>query len=71
MDRGQDRGRLDWLVELAGACAPAAAAGFAAMKLAPAYGFTPGVALLAGDGTSCRGYGIRMIFPLAPVSITS
>ena len=50
MDRGQDRGRLDWLVELAGACAPAAAAGFAAMKLAPAYGFTPGVALLAGSG---------------------
>lgn len=50
MDRGQDRGRLDWLVELAGACAPAGAAGFAAMTLAPAYGVAPGVALLAGSG---------------------
>ena len=49
MDRGQDRGRLDWLVELAGACAPAAATGFAAMQLAPAFGFAPGLALLAGS----------------------
>lgn len=39
---------MDWLVELAGALAPAAATGFAAMMLAPSFGFAPGPALLAG-----------------------
>lgn len=50
MSRGQDRGTLDWLVELAGAAMPAAAAGFAAMLLAPSFGVAPGLALLAGFG---------------------
>lgn len=48
MSRAQDRGRLDWLVEIIGAVAPAAAAGFAALKLAPAYGFAVETAVLAG-----------------------
>lgn len=50
MSRGQDRGRLDWLVELAGASALAAATGFAAMTLAPSFGFAPEIALLVGFG---------------------
>ena len=50
MSRGRDRGTLDWLVELAGASAPAAAAGFAAMMLAPSFGVVPRIALLAGFG---------------------
>ena len=33
----RDSGRFDWLIELAGATAPAAAAGFAALKLAPGW----------------------------------
>lgn len=53
MNRGQDRGRLDWLVELAGACAPAAAAGFAAAKLAPVYGLPVGTAVLIAFATMC------------------
>lgn len=51
MSRGQDRGTLDWLVELAGAIVPAAAAGFAAQSLAPSFGVAPGMALMAGFGT--------------------
>lgn len=51
MSRAGDRGRLDWLVELAGAVAPAAAAGFAAMRLAPLYEVTPATALLIGFGS--------------------
>lgn len=50
MSRGQDRGTLDWLVELAGAIVPAAATGFAAMSLAPSFGVAPGMALMAGFG---------------------
>jgi hypothetical protein len=48
MSRGQDRGTLDWLVELAGAVVPAGAGGYAAVLLAPSFGFAPGLALLAG-----------------------
>lgn len=51
MSRGQDRGTLDWLVELAGACAPATAAGYAAMVLAPSFGVAPVSALLVGFST--------------------
>lgn len=51
MSRGHDRGRLDWLVELAGACAPATAAAYSAAMLAPDYGVASGAALLVGFGT--------------------
>lgn len=51
MSRAEDRGTLDWLVELAGALVPAAAAGFAAMRLGPAYGIAPEAALAAGFAT--------------------
>lgn len=50
MGKTQDRGRLDWLVELAGASAPAMAASFAAMKLAPFHGWPFSGAMLAGFG---------------------
>ena len=50
MSKAHDRGRLDWLVEVAGALAPAAAAAFAAAKLAPANGWPPGTAVLIGFG---------------------
>lgn len=50
MDKAHDRGRFDWLVEIAGASAPAAAAAFAAAKLAPLNGWTLSTAVLVGFG---------------------
>lgn len=50
MSKAHDRGRLDWLAELAGASAPAAAVAYAALKLAPLNGWAPSLALLAGFG---------------------
>ena len=51
MGKAQDRGRLDWLVEVAGAVAPAFAAAFAAMNLAPLNGWSIPVSILvAGVG---------------------
>ncbi len=50
MGNAHDGGRLDWLVELAGAAAPAAAAAFAAAKVAPLNGWSLSTALLAGFG---------------------
>lgn len=52
MSNANDRAPLDWLVELAGASAPAAAAAFAALKLAPVIGWPVGAAVLAGFGTT-------------------
>lgn len=46
MSKTHDRGRLDWLVELAGASAPATAAAFAAARLAPVHGWPTSTALL-------------------------
>lgn len=43
-----DRGRLDWLVEVVGAAAPAAAAAYAAARLAPVNGWPINIALLVG-----------------------
>lgn len=51
MSRGQDRGTLDWLVEVVGASAPAAAAAFAASRLAPSLGWPLGAAVLIGFGS--------------------
>ena len=48
MSKAQDRGQLDWLVEVAGASAPAMAASFAAAKLAPLNGWPVGPASLIG-----------------------
>lgn len=50
MSKRHDRGRLDWLVELVGAAAPAAAAAFAAVKLAPDFGWSLSTAVLVGFG---------------------
>lgn len=50
MSNVHDRGRLDWLAELAGASAPAAAVAYAASKLAPLNGWPVPLALLAGFG---------------------
>ena len=54
MSKANDRGPLDWLVELAGASAPAAAAAFAALKLAPINGW-PAVARFDRFGTMFAG----------------
>jgi len=48
MNKTNDRGQLDWLVELMGAAAPAVAAAFAAARLAPVNGWPIDIAVLAG-----------------------
>lgn len=48
MSKNHDRGPLDWLVEVAGAAAPAVAAAFAAARLAPVNGWPIDIAALAG-----------------------
>ena len=48
MSKAHDRGQLDWLIELAGAAAPAGAAAFAAARLAPMMGWAMTTAVLAG-----------------------
>lgn len=50
MKKTNDRGQLDWLVELMGAAAPAVAAAFAAARLAPVNGWPIEGAVLAGFG---------------------
>jgi hypothetical protein len=50
MNKRDDRGRFDWLVELGGAAALAAAAGYAAVMIGPAYGWPVGPALLSSAG---------------------
>ncbi|MEO7813913.1 MAG: hypothetical protein ABIR87_00510 [Sphingomicrobium sp.] len=51
MNKVENRGPLDWLVEVAGASAPALAASFAAAKLAPINGFAPATAALVAGGS--------------------
>ncbi len=51
MSKAQDRGQLDWLVEVAGAAAPAMAAAFAAAKIAPLNGWPVAPVLLIGAAT--------------------
>lgn len=50
MNKRDDRGQFDWLVEIAGASAPAAAAAFAAAKLAPLTDWSLSTAVLVGFG---------------------
>ena len=65
MSKRQDRGRLDWAVEVAGALAPALAAAFAAAKFAPAYGWAVPIAgLVAGGGALTVAWvALRMVPP--------
>lgn len=49
MSGAGEKGRFDWLVELGGAVAPAAAVGFAAFSLAPSLGFAPAIAILVSS----------------------
>ena len=65
MDEVRHRARFDWLVELAGAAAPGLAAGFAALKLAPSFGFAPAVGM-AASGLAAFGaglFGMRAVRP--------
>ena len=48
MSKAQDSGSLDWLVEMAGASAPAIAVAFAAFKVAPLNGWSIAPAMLIG-----------------------
>ena len=65
MNKAQDRGRLDWMVELAGALAPALAAAFAAASVAPVYGRAIALsALVAGCGAFAAAWlALRMVRP--------
>ena len=58
MDETQTGARFDWLVEWGGALAPGLSAAFAALKLAPTWGFAPPVAMAA---TGCAGLGLGML----------
>lgn len=51
MNKADNRGPLDWLVEVAGASAPALAAAFAAAKLAPINGFSTTIAVVIAGGS--------------------
>lgn len=67
MSKIQDRGRLDWVVEVAGASAPALAAAFAAAKFAPVYGWAvPIAALVAGGGALAVAWVALRIVPPEP-----
>ena len=64
MSKKHDRGQLDWLVELAGATAPSAAAAFAAQKLALANGWTVSSAvLMAGAGMFIAAFAAMRLVP--------
>ena len=52
MSKAQDSGPLDWLVEMAGASAPAIAAAFAAYKVAPLNGWSIAPAMLIGGAVT-------------------
>jgi len=58
MDEAQTGARFDWLVDLGGALAPGLAAAFAALKLAPTWGFVPPAAMAA---TGSAGFGLGML----------
>ena len=64
MSKRHDRGRLDWLVEIAGAAAPAAAAALAAAQLAPVNGWSLSMAVLVGfGGVFAAAYTVMRIVP--------
>jgi len=64
MDKAQDRGQLDWLVEVAGASASALAAAFAAARFASFYGWSvPGAVLGAGAGVFLIAFAAMRLVP--------
>lgn len=64
MDKVHDRGRLDWMVELAGATIPATAAALAAVWLAPVEGWATGNAMLVGfGGTFAMAFAMLRLVP--------
>lgn len=67
MNKAQDRGQQDWLVEVAGASAPAIAASFAAAMLAPLNGWpiAPAV-LIGGAATFAIGFVAMRLVPAEP-----
>lgn len=66
MDLVQDRARLDWLAETAGASALALAVGIAALKAGPALGTgTPAAVLAVGLGFGLGALAMRSV-PSAP-----
>ena len=57
MSKTHDKARLDWLVELTGASAPALAVAFAAAKLAPINGWPIATSVaLAASGVFAAAY---------------
>jgi hypothetical protein len=77
MDDARPKARFDWLIELAGAMAPALAAGFAAYLLAPSLGFGgAGAVMVAASMGFALGYlAMRAVkpevraFPLSSVAV--
>jgi hypothetical protein len=67
MDDARPKARFDWLIELAGALAPALAAGFAVYLLAPSLGFGgAGAMLVAGAAGFALGFlAMRAVKPEA------
>lgn len=64
MSKTHDRGRLDWLVEVVGAAAPAVAAAYAAARLAPVNGWPINIALLVGfSGTFAAAFAAMRVIP--------
>lgn len=65
MDEARIKARHDWLVELGGAVAPGLAAGFAAFKLAPSFGFDS-VAAMTAAGIAAFGLGLLAMRAVRP-----
>jgi hypothetical protein len=65
MDDAQPKARLDWLVELGGAMAPALAAGFAAYQLAPSLGFGGAGAMMVA-ASACFALGVLAMRAVKP-----
>ena len=58
MDEFTHKARFDWLVEIAGAVAAGLATGFAALKLAPSFGFDAAVGTTA---SGLAGFGLGLL----------
>lgn len=67
MATGREHRRLDWLVEFAGALAPAIAAGYAAARLAPVLGW-PIASLMFGAGivVFAAAFAVMRMIPAEP-----
>jgi hypothetical protein len=61
------KARFDWLAELGGASALAAAAGYAVLKAAPSLGL-PGPAAMTAGGFACFGLGLIAMRAVQPAS---